>query len=55
MVLVLVVLFYKGGVFIYGFVIVLLFGVVVGIYLLVYIVSLVVFVLGISKEDLMLL
>lgn len=39
---------------IYGFVIVLLFGVFIGIYLFVYVVLVVVIVMGVSKEDLIL-
>ncbi|WP_338454012.1 protein translocase subunit SecF [uncultured Alteromonas sp.] len=52
-VLVLIVLFYKGGALIHGFATALLFGVVVGTYSSVYIASSVALALGISKEDLM--
>lgn len=52
-ILVLLVLFFKGGELIHGFATALLFGVVIGTYSSVYIASSVSLLLGISREDLM--
>ncbi len=52
-ILVLLVLFYKGGALIHGFATALLFGVIIGTYSSIYIASSVALALGVSKEDLM--
>ncbi|MDP4535468.1 protein translocase subunit SecF [Alkalimonas collagenimarina] len=52
-ILVLLVLFFKGGALIHGFATALLFGVVIGTYSSVYIASSTSLLLGISREDLM--
>ncbi|MCC5851541.1 MAG: protein translocase subunit SecF [Alkalimonas sp.] len=52
-ILVLLVLFFKGGELIHGFATALLFGVVIGTYSSVYIASSISLLLGISREDLM--
>ncbi|MEE2023259.1 MULTISPECIES: protein translocase subunit SecF [Alkalimonas] len=52
-ILVLLVLFFKGGALIHGFATALLFGVIIGTYSSVYIASSMSLLLGISREDLM--
>ncbi len=52
-ILVLLVLFFKGGALIHGFATALLFGVIIGTYSSIYIASSVALALGVSKEDLM--